>query len=197
MKVTDGRPIAATSARRVSRARTGRICWRSGAGRPPAGEPKQAGIEMKISPHKLRHTYATHRLDAGTERTTRQTPGQADPHHTPDSYPCRAGAQSLFIKLSAPDPSLSVASAEESSGRFDSSTVWRALCAAAIAGWARRRRARRRRRQYRRSGRTLRARPRFATRTSRTMTRSNRWPVPRCCTTARRPRTPRHFRRMV
>jgi len=29
---------------------------------------KQAGIEKKISPHKLRHTDATHLLNAGTER---------------------------------------------------------------------------------------------------------------------------------
>lgn len=32
------------------------------------GMLKQAGIEKKISPHKLRHTDATHRLDAGAER---------------------------------------------------------------------------------------------------------------------------------
>jgi site-specific recombinase XerD len=29
---------------------------------------KQAGIEKKISPHQLRHTDATHRLNAGAER---------------------------------------------------------------------------------------------------------------------------------
>ena len=28
----------------------------------------KAGIEKKISPHKLRHTYATNLLDAGAER---------------------------------------------------------------------------------------------------------------------------------
>ena len=32
------------------------------------GMVKQAGIDKKISPHKLRHTVATHRLDAGAER---------------------------------------------------------------------------------------------------------------------------------
>jgi integrase/recombinase XerD len=32
------------------------------------GMLKQAGIEKKISPHKLRHTYATNLLNAGAER---------------------------------------------------------------------------------------------------------------------------------
>ena len=32
------------------------------------GMLRQAGIEKKISPHKLRHTYATNRLDTGAER---------------------------------------------------------------------------------------------------------------------------------
>ena len=31
------------------------------------GMLKQAGIEKKISPHKLRHTYATNLLNAGAE----------------------------------------------------------------------------------------------------------------------------------
>ena len=31
------------------------------------GMLKQAGIEKKISPHELRHTYATNLLDAGAE----------------------------------------------------------------------------------------------------------------------------------
>ena len=29
---------------------------------------QQAGIEKKISPHKLRHTYATNLMNAGAER---------------------------------------------------------------------------------------------------------------------------------
>ena len=32
------------------------------------GMLKQAGIDKKISPHKLRHTDATHRLNAGAKR---------------------------------------------------------------------------------------------------------------------------------
>ena len=32
------------------------------------GMLQQAGIEKKISPHKLRHTYATNLLNAGAER---------------------------------------------------------------------------------------------------------------------------------
>jgi site-specific recombinase XerD len=31
------------------------------------GMLQKAGIDQKISPHKLRHTYATHRLNAGAE----------------------------------------------------------------------------------------------------------------------------------
>jgi integrase/recombinase XerD len=33
----------------------------------PRGMLKQAGIDQKISPHKLRHTYATNLLNAGAE----------------------------------------------------------------------------------------------------------------------------------
>ena len=48
------------------------------AGQPPVtsqaaraylrGRLQKAGIEKKISPHKLRHTYATNLLNAGAER---------------------------------------------------------------------------------------------------------------------------------
>ena len=51
--------------------------WRKAAGgRAPGADPrgklKRAGIEKKISPHQLRHTDATNRLDAGAERVDLQ-----------------------------------------------------------------------------------------------------------------------------
>jgi len=46
----DGRPVSAQAARAYLR-----------------GMLQKAGIEKKISPHKLRHTYATNLLNAGAE----------------------------------------------------------------------------------------------------------------------------------
>jgi integrase/recombinase XerD len=55
----------------------GEFAFAKGPGQPPAssqaaraylrGMLRKAGIEKKISPHKLRHTYATNLLNAGAE----------------------------------------------------------------------------------------------------------------------------------
>ena len=60
----------------------GECAFAKGPGQPPAssqaartdrrGMLRKAGIEKKISPHKLRHTDATNLLDAGAERVDLQ-----------------------------------------------------------------------------------------------------------------------------
>jgi len=47
------------------------------------GMLQKAGIEKKISPHKLRPTYATHRLNAGAERVDIQAPLGHSMNNTP------------------------------------------------------------------------------------------------------------------
>jgi integrase len=68
------RPSTATLARRASCGRIAKGCWRSGGGCLPAADADKAGIDKKISPHKLRHTYATNLLNAGAERVDLQVP---------------------------------------------------------------------------------------------------------------------------
>ena len=65
-RLADGRTTAAPGRRKAAGGRA------PGADR--RGKLKRAGIEMKISPHKLRHTYAPHRLDAGAERADIEAP---------------------------------------------------------------------------------------------------------------------------
>ena len=50
-RAADRKPVSAQAARATLR-----------------GMLEEAGIEKKISPHQLRHTDATHRLNAGAER---------------------------------------------------------------------------------------------------------------------------------
>ena len=50
------------------------------------GMLQKAGIDKKISPHKLRHTYATHLLNAGAERVDIKAPLGHSMNNTPQIY---------------------------------------------------------------------------------------------------------------
>lgn len=81
--LSEGRPVyarrAAAGERAVFLSRRGRPLTRNGLWRQIRGYARQAGIRKEVSPHMLRHSFATHLLANGASlRTIQEMLGHAD-----------------------------------------------------------------------------------------------------------------------